>query len=236
MALPKIAVPTFKLILPSNKKEISFRSLLVKEEKILLMAVEAGDELSMITAVKDVCAACIVSEKIDTNKLPYFDLEYIFLNIRAKSIGEVISLEYRHTDGVNYKGEPCDQVTKIDLNLEKVNITILPEHTAKIKIDDSMFVEMSYPTIETIRQATESTNQLELIARSLKCVYVGDSVHDPDNLQDSIEFLESLNSNQFENISKFFETMPKLRHELNYKCEKCGQEDTIKLEGLTDFF
>jgi len=236
MSLPKVAVPTFKLTLPSSKKEITFRPLLVKEEKVLLMAVEAGDEVSMITAVKEVVSSCVTSEKLDVDKLPFFDLEYIFLNIRAKSIGEIIPLEYRHTDGVNYKGEACEEVTKIDLNLEEVKVTFLPEHTSKIKLDDTMYVEMSYPTIEGIKKAIENNNQIEVIARSIKCVYVNDEVHDPDNLQDSMDFIDSLNSTQFDMISKFFENMPKLRHELQYKCKKCGQEDKINLEGLADFF
>ena len=236
MALPKIAAPRFKINLPSNKQEISFRPLLVKEEKILLMAVEANDESSMITAVTDVVAACIDKEGINVSSLPYFDIEYLFLNIRAKSIGEMLKLEYRHTQGVNYKGDQCDVVTKLEINLETVDVTVLEDHKHKIQLSDDMYIQMKYPTIEDIKSLAKSDKELELIARCVGCVYVGDEVHDPDSLDDAREFIESLNSAQFDKLTKFFETMPKLRHELTYKCAGCGQEDKVSLEGIADFF
>ena len=225
MALPKIATPRFGLELPSSGKRISFRPFLVKEEKALLMAAQSEDSLSMIDAVKDVIAAC--SEDLDVNKLPYFDLEYLFLNIRAKSVGEVIKLEYRHSAGVNYKGEPCEAVTPIEINLENVKVEKTEGHTNKIQIDDKLGVEMRYPSINDVKLISEGKDELEMLAKCIISVYDEENVYEPDNVQDAVQFLESLNNSQFSKIMQFINTMPKLRHTFTYKCKGCGQEDTV---------
>ena len=120
MALPKISSPIFDLKIPSTKKAVKFRPFLVKEEKMLLMAAQSEDTLSMIDAVKDVINAC--TDDVNVEKLPYFDLEYLFLNIRAKSVGEIVKLEYRHTGGINYKGITCEAITPVEINLEQVKV------------------------------------------------------------------------------------------------------------------
>jgi hypothetical protein len=234
MALPKIATPRFGLELPSSGKRISFRPFLVKEEKALLMAAQSEDALSMIDAVKDVIGACC--EDIDVNKLPYFDLEYLFLNIRAKSVGEMIKLEYRHSGGVNYQGIACEAVTPIEVNLEKVKVEKTEGHTNKIQIDDKLGVEMRYPSINDVKLISEGRDELEMLAKCIISVYDSENVYEPDNVQDAIQFLESLNNSQFSKIMQFINTMPKLRHTFTYKCAGCGQEDTVTLEGMSDFF
>jgi len=235
MALPKVAIPKFSVTLPSTGEKVSFRPFLVKEEKVLLIAMQSDEQSQIVDAIKDVVIAC-VDENIDASKLPYFDIEYLFLNIRAKSIGEDVAVEYRHNDGVNLKGEPCDAATQININIEQVKVEKLDGHTDKIKISDDMVVEMKYPTIDAVNAMFSEDDEIQMLASCIKCVYEGENVHDPDNLQDSIDFIEGLNNEQFGKMMEFLGTMPKLRHKISYKCSGCGQEDTIFLEGLSDFF
>jgi len=234
MALPKIAVARFGLELPSSSKRIQYRPFLVKEEKVLLMAAQSEDSLAMIEAVKDVINAC--TDDVDVNVIPYFDLEYLFLNIRAKSVGEIVKLEYRHTGGVNYNGISCEAVTPVEINLENVKIEKDPEHTAKIQIDDKLGMEMRYPTINDIKTISEGSDEISMLAKCILSVYDNENVYEPDNLNDAISFIESLNNSQFAKIMKFVNTMPKLKHTFKYKCVGCGQEDTVVLEGMSDFF
>lgn len=235
MALPKIATPQFSLTLPSNGNRIHFRPFLVKEEKALLMATQSDDPLDMIDAVKNVIASCII-ENVNVDTIPYFDLEYIFLNIRSKSIGEIVKIEYRHTGGLNYKGVVCEEVTPVEINLEQVKVEKKDGHTNKIQLDDKIGLEMRYPTITDVKMITEGANEIEMLAKCIVSVYDEENVYEPDNLEDSLEFIESLNNTQFSKIMNFIETMPKLRHTINYKCRGCGQEDTVTLEGMADFF
>jgi hypothetical protein len=236
MALPKLAAPRFALEIPSTGKRISFRPFLVKEEKALLMAAQSEDTVDMIDAVKDVISACVVDDTFDVEKIPYFDLEYIFLNIRAKSISEIVKLEYRHTGGVNYQGIACDAVTPVEINLEQVKVYKDPDHTNKVKLDDRLGIELRYPTINDVRMVSDGADEIEMLAKCIVSVYDEDSVYEPDNMQDSIDFIESLNNEQFMRIMKFIQTMPKLRHTFSYKCRGCGQEDKVTLEGMSDFF
>jgi hypothetical protein len=235
MALPKLATPQFSLNLPSTGKRIQYRPFLVKEEKALLMATQSEDPLDMIDAVKNVIAACIIDD-VKVDDLPYFDLEYVFLNIRAKSVGEIVKLEYRHIGGKNYQGFECDAVTPVEINLEQVKVEKKDGHTNKIQIDDKLGIEMRYPTLTDVKMVTEGANEIEMLANCILSVYDEENVYEPDNLQDSLDFIESLNNTQFSKIMEFIETMPKLRHTFSYKCRGCGQEDTVTLEGMADFF
>jgi hypothetical protein len=236
MALPKLATPQFALEIPSSGKRVFFRPFVVKEEKALLMAASAEDQNSMIDAVKNVIAACIIDESVNVDKLPYFDLEYIFLNIRAKSIGEIVKMEYRHTGGVNYSGVACEAVTPVEINLEKVNVEKSKDHSNKIDLDGNLGMELRYPTINDIKQITQGDDEIEMLAKCIISVYDKDDVYEPDNLADSVQFIESLNSTQFAKVMQFIDTIPKLKHTFMYKCRGCGQEDTVTLEGLSDFF
>jgi hypothetical protein len=237
MALPKIATPTFSLILPSNKKEIVYRPFLVKEEKTLLIAMESKDADHMNRAMLDVLSSCILSEDIVIEKLPSFDIEYLFLKIRAKSVGEKVNLSYRHVDGVNYKGEPCDKVTNIEINLDDVEVEFAKDHSCLIKLTDELTLKMRYPTLADIKSSVSAEiDEIDLITKCVECVYDNEEIFEPDNLEETRQFIGSLSNAQFMHIMKFFETMPRLQHTLTYQCEGCGQEDTITLRGLSDFF
>ena len=236
MALPKVSSPRFALDLASTGARVSFRPFLVKEEKVLLMAAQSEDPLDMVDAVKDVIAACVLSEEINVNDLPYFDLEYIFLNIRAKSIGETVKMEYRHTGGINYQGIVCEAVTPVEINLEHVKVEKNATHTNRFQLDDTLGVEMRYPTHADIRLVSNGADEIEMLARCIVSVYNDSEIFEPDNDADAIEFIESLSNEQFMRIMRFIETMPKLKHTFTYKCKGCGQEDTITLQGMSDFF
>lgn len=236
MALPKLATPQFALEIPSNGKRVLFRPFVVKEEKALLMAAQSDDPNDMVDAVKNVIASCVLDESIKVDKLPYFDLEYIFLNIRAKSIGEIVKLEYRHTGGKNYEGIVCEAVTPVELNLEKVKVEKKENHTNKIQLDETLGLEMRYPTFNDVKAVSDGADEMVMLAKCIVSVYDSETVYDPDGIQDSIDFIESLNNTQFAKIMQFIDTMPKLRHTFNYKCRGCGQEDSVTLEGLSDFF
>jgi hypothetical protein len=236
MALPKIASPKFALELPSIGQRIHYRPFLVKEEKTLLMAAQSEDQRDMIDAIKDVIASCIAEESVNVEKLPYFDLEYIFLNIRAKSIGEVVKMEYRHSGGANRQGITCEEVTPVEINLERVKVEKTDGHSNKLQLDDKLGIELRYPTIGDVKMITEGNDEIVMLAKCILSVYDDNEVYEPDNLDDAVQFIESLNSNQFAQIMKFIETMPKLKHTFTYKCRGCGQEDTVTLEGMSDFF
>jgi hypothetical protein len=236
MALPKLAAPRFAVELPSTGQRISFRPFLVKEEKALLMAATSDDQNSMIDAVKDVLSACVIDSDVNVATLPFFDLEYLFLNLRAKSVGEVVKLEYRHTGGKNYSGIECEAVTPVEINLERVKVERNEKHTNKIQITDQLGVVMRYPTISDIKLVNDGADELKMIAKCIVSVYDEENVYEPDNLQDAVDFIDSLNTQQFAKIMEFIATMPKLRHTFSYKCKGCGQEDKVTLEGLSDFF
>jgi len=236
MALPKLATPQFALEIPSNGKRVSFRPFVVKEEKALLMAAQSDDPNDMVDAVKSVISSCVLDDSVSVDKLPYFDLEFIFLNIRAKSIGEIVKLEYRHTGGKNYQGVVCEAVTPVELNLEKVKVEKKDGHTNKIQLDDKLGLEMRYPTFNDVKMVSEGSDEMEMLAKCIVSVYDDENVYDPDGLEDSINFIESLSNTQFAKIMQFVDTMPKLRHKFKYKCKGCGQEDEVTLEGLSDFF
>lgn len=236
MALPKLNTPTFGLTLPSTGKRITFRPFVVKEEKTLLIAAQSEDPNDMIDAVKNTIASCVLDKSVSIDTLPYFDVEYIFMNIRAKSVGEIVKLEYRHAGGKNYEGMVCEAVTPVEINLEQVQVEKKEGHDNKVQLDDKLGLEMRYPNFDDIKLVSQGADEIQMLAKCIVSVYDNDNVYEPDNLQDAVEFLESLSSSQFENIMKFIDTMPKLRHTFSYKCRGCGQEDTVTLEGMADFF
>lgn len=235
MALPKISTPTFTTIIPSNKMEVTYRPFLVKEEKNLLIAMESKDQSDMQRAMIDMISSCILTEGVNIDKLPSFDLEYLFLKVRSKSISEKVSLGYRHKDGINYKGEPCDAVTDVEINLDDVEVKFSDKHMTTIKLDDRLTLKMRYPTIADLKSG-EDINEFDMVARCIESVYDDEEVYEPDDLDDAKTFLGSLSNQQFAKVAEFFSTMPTLSHTVTYTCKKCGQVDTIELKGVSDFF
>lgn len=236
MALPKIAIPTFTAVLPSTKKEIVFRPFVVKEEKVLLVAMESKDIDHMQRAMIDVLSSCILTEDIDVNKLSSFDIEYLFLKVRSKSVSEEVTLSYRHVDGVNYEGEKCEAITEVKINLDDVEVKFDDDHSPLIKLTDTMVLKMRYPTVKDLKIGSHTDDGMELVARCVESVYDNEDIFEPDDIEDAKRFLGSLSNQQFLSVMKFFETMPTIQHTVSYKCPGCGQHDTVTLKGLADFF
>ena len=238
MTLPKINTPEYKLRVPSTDEEITYRPFLVKEEKLLLIAQETGTEDATYRAVKTIIENCCHG-RIDLEKMPLFDMEYIFLNIRAKSIGEIAKLKVTCPD---------DNETKVDIevDLTKVQVEMDKTHDARIQLSEepNIGILMSYPSIDTLGSTTAKGNKkdadklFEMIAGSLYQIWEGEETHDAMDysMKDKLAFLESLNHSQFEKVQKFFETMPTLKHEIEVTNPKTNVTSTVTLSGMNDFF
>ena len=236
MALPRIDVPTYELIIPSTDEKIKFRPFLVKEEKILLIAMESGKNEDIIQAVKQIVSECTFNT-LKLGDMPMFDVEYIFLQIRSKSVGEVSNLKLLCPDDKKTYAD-------VELNLTEVKVQVGEDHTNKIKLDKGMGMIMTYPTIDSFRDSgirdINASNMLEVISSCVLQIYEeeGKKTYDSkDQTQkELIEFVESLNTKQFKDVQNFFETMPKLKHEITIKNPKTKKESKITLTGLNDFF
>jgi len=236
MALPKLNVPTYELVVPSTDEKIKYRPFLVKEEKILLIAMESGETKDMLQAVKDIVDECTFN-KLKLGDIPMFDVEYIFLNIRAKSVGEVSKLKVLcQDDGKTY--------ANVEVDLNEVQVQVEEGHTNKIELTDEMGVIMKYPTIDSFNAngITDITteNMLEVIAACIAQIYdkKGEEIYDSkDSTQkELVDFVEQLNTSQFQDMQKFFDTMPSLKHEITVKNPKTKKESKVTLTGLNDFF
>ena len=233
MTLPVINTPTYELEVPSTKEKLTYRPFLVKEEKILLLAMEEEENAHLNKALKQVVHNCTF-QKIDVGKLPLFDLEYIFLRIRAKSVGEVAKIQVLcEDDGETY--------VPIEVDLESIEVEFQEDHTTKIELTDEIGIEMGYPTFEFLNFKADQTevNQLfDIIGSSIERVYEGETVYEKADFskKDLKVFLESLTSEQFLKVQKFFETMPRLRHKIEVVNPKTKKKNEITLEGLQAFF
>jgi len=237
MSLPVINTPTYTLIVPSTDQEITYRPFLVKEEKLLLIAQETGDDKATYQAIKKIIIQC-VTEKLDFDRMPLFDLEYIFLNIRAKSVGEVAKLKIK---------APDDEETEVEVevDLTKVIVQMDEDHDARIQLTDEIGLLMQYPSMGTVgvmnKEAKGGTNADALFDMICNCMYQiwqGEEVHDcmDYNQKDKMTFLESLNHTQFEKIQHFFNTMPTLKHDVEVFNPKTKKKSTLTLEGMNSFF
>jgi len=236
MALPKLNTPTYELEVPSTDEKIKYRPFLVKEEKILLMAMESKDNAQIINAVKDIVTSCTF-EKVNVSKMPMFDMEYIFLQIRSKSVGEVSKLKILCPD---------DKKTyaSVELDLTKVEVQVGDDHTNKIELTDDMGMIMTYPTIDSFLESgiekIDATNMLDVIGSCVLQIYEekGEKVYEAKDQtkKELTDFIESMNSGQFKKLQSFFDTMPKLKHEVKVKNPKTKKESKVTLTGLNDFF
>ena len=237
MPLPKIATPTYELVLPSTKKTIKYRPFLVKEEKLLVLALETEDQKQITSAIKSVLKNCIQTRGVKVETLPTFDIEFLFLNIRGKSVGEEVDVNII---------APDDGVTEIPvkIDIDQIQVIESPEHKNQIKLNDELMMEMKYPSLEQFIKNNFDFNQsnfdqsFDLIASCVNKIYSEDEVWSADDVtkKEIIEFLESMNSIQFKDIEKFFETMPKLSHTVKVRNQKTGVESEVVLEGLSSFF
>jgi len=236
MALPKLTTPTYELEIPSTDEKISYRPFLVKEEKILLMAMESGKNEDIVNAIKQIVSECTYN-KLKLGTMPMFDIEYIFLNIRAKSIGEVSKLRVLCPDDKKTYAD-------IEVNLEDVQVQVDDNHTNKIELTDSMGMIMTYPTIDSFMdtglEKITASNMLEVIGSCILQIYEnnGEKVYEAkDQTKKELnDFIEQLSSSQFKQVQKFYDTMPKLKHTIKVKNPKTKKTSEITLQGLNDFF
>ena len=234
MSLPIINIPTYQLVQPSTKEEIKYRPFLVKEEKILLLAMEEDDEKQILNAVRQIVNNCTF-ETLTVEKLPMFDLEYVFLNIRAKSVGEIASIRMLCDDDK-------ETYVNVDIPLDKVEVKFHEDHTNLIKLNDEIAIEMSYPTFEMISKVgtADATTKVifELINECVLRIIDGETVHERTDFtkKELGNFIDSLDSKQFKAVQDFFDTMPKLQHEVEYENPNTGKTTTRTLEGLQSFF
>jgi hypothetical protein len=239
MALPVVNNPEYFLELPSTGQKVKFRPFVVREEKVLLLALESEDISEMSNAVKNVLSACVKGDNLDIETLPTFDIEYLFLNIRGKAVGEEIELSLLcPDDGETY--------VPIKIFIDEIKVTKNPEHSKQIKINDSLMMEMKYPSLEQFIKTNfdfqNKKNQLEqsidLIASCVDKIYNQEEVWTSSDVtqQEIVDFLEGFNSQQFQKIENFFETMPKLEHKVKVVNPETKVESEVTLSGLSDFF
>ena len=231
MPLPEIATPTYTLTIPSTKKKVKYRPFLVKEQKILILAMENEDQEQILDAITNTIKACLIT-KIDMATLALFDIEYLFLQIRARSISEEIEMRVTCAD---------DGETTVDVKfmVDDVKVNFPKGHTNIIELDNDLTIEMQYPDLDyfaKINFMDEKVDEYELVAKCIKRVYVGEDDFTSDSLDESKAWVEGLTNNQFEKIQQFFETMPTLRHVLKVKNPKTKVVNEVVLEGLSDFF
>ena len=239
MALPKLNVPVYEAILPSTEKVIKYRPFLVKEEKILLTALEAEDDVAMADAIRQIVNNCVQGE-LDVVKLPTFDIEYLFLRLRAKSVGEKVTLGLRPWGCPNNEGKLCENSTEVEINLEEVKVIKDENHSSKIMLNDEIGVKMKYPDIKNINiiDADSAITGMNIVRNCVDMVFTKDETFERDSFTDEEleEFIDSLNSDQFKKIKEFFDTMPTLKYTKKYKCGTCGEEKETILQGLNSFF
>ena len=238
MPLPKIATPTYELELPSTGKSIKYRPFLVKEEKVLVIALESEDTKQITNAIKAVLKNCVLTKGIKVENLPTFDIEFLFLNIRGKSVGEEIEVNIVCPDD----GETN---VPVFIDLDSIQVEKDDDHTNQIKLDDDLMMEMKYPSLEQFiknnfdfQEGNQMDQSFELIATCIDKIYNEDEVWATADFtkKEVKEFLESMNSSQFKEIEKFFESMPKLKHTIEVTNPNTKVKSEVVLEGLASFF
>jgi len=241
--LPKLDIPTYTVKLISSGKTIRYRPFLVKEQKLFLMASEADDAKETINTIRQVLKNCILDE-IDVDNLPTFDLEYLFMHLRARSVEEVVELKYKcnnevdNEEGVKVK---CNGSVAFKLNILEVEPTINPEHTNKIQLTENLGICLKYPTFEMIQKYDTISEEEVMTSILVDCV---DYIYDKDQIyyaKDSTkeeleEFIDNLQQKDLEKIKKFFDTMPEIKKDVHFKCPKCAYEEDITIKGLQSFF
>jgi hypothetical protein len=228
MALPKLNVPVYETILPSTDKVVKYRPFLVKEEKILLTALEDESGKLLSQAVRQIINNCIQGE-INVDRLPTFDIEYLFLSLRAKSVGERISVGLKPWGCPQNDGKLCEKSTEVEINLEEVKIKKDKSHSSKIMISDDIGIKMSYPDISILNQdklekSSDSDAGIEVMKQCIDMIFTQEQTHERGSFteEDLDEFVDSLNSEQFKKVKEFFDTIPKLSHTVKYSCNTCG--------------
>ena len=236
MAIPLIKTPEFKTTIPSTGKEIFFRPFLVKEEKVLFMAKQGEDNEEIINAIKKVLADCILTDDVDVQSLALFDIEYLFLQLRSKAVGEVIDLNLKHR-----KETDCTHVTEYSLKIDDIKVQFPEGYSNKVMVNDDIGVQLKYPNIDSMKDFENMDFEdyktlIELMAKHVDFVYDQNDVYDQFTHQEVVDFIENLSKPMFDKLAGFFTNMPKLTHKITWKCPSCNEEETILVGGLNNFF
>jgi hypothetical protein len=241
MALPKIDTPVYELELPLSKKTIRFRPFLVKEQKNLMMAMEAEDRETIERNIRQVLNNCTLTEGVDIDSLPVTDIEYYFINLRARSVGEIVENKYVCTNEVEPNTQ-CNNKMDAKFNLLDIKVEMPEGVTNEIALDGKLTIKLKYPEYSIVQKLMEKTSAVdvafEIIVHSIEYIYDGeqfyyakDSTH-----EELMAFIETLNNEQFAKLENFFDNLPRLKKDIKLKCSKCGFEHTIAMEGLEGFF
>ena len=240
MALPKLNTPTYELKLPSSGEKIRFRPFLVKEQKNLLMALESNESSTIQQNVRDILNNCTLTEGINIDKLPIIDVEYYFINLRSKSVGEIVETRYRCNNEVEDK--VCGNIMEASVNLQNIQPYREEEVSPEIQLTDKITIKMKYPEFGIIKDSINMDDITEvtfnLISESIEHIYDGDQFYYAHEAEpgEMLEFVEGLNQAQFEKVEHFFNNLPKLKETVEMTCSKCGFHHTIDVEGLENFF
>lgn len=249
MALPKLTIPTYTLKVPSTKKSVKFRPFLSKEEKVLMLVKQSENSEEILQAMRDIVTVCTF-EKLDVTTLALFDLEYIFLQLRSKSVGEIIEIDMKCNNKIDLplKGDEltshgtkvCGNTIPFSIDINKIDVTFPKDHVNVIKLEKEIGMTMRYPSVDDIAMLESNRDDdVEIIKSLIQSIYDKDNVYEvgdtkPEDLQ---EFVDNISSKQIESIRKdFFYTMPSLTHTVKYKCSVCGFEGEYKFDGVNDFF
>ena len=244
MPLPQIIAPTYELTLPSNGQTIRYRPFLVKEEKILLMALEGGEEKEVVEAIRQIISNCAIT-KIDVDSMPTFDLEYFFLKLRMRSVGESVEIPYRCQNRV--EGKICNNIVNLVVNLHDVEVE-KTENDPVIMLTESIGIKLRYPRVDLLKKVNEARSKgkksttvegtLSIIAQCVEQIFDAENSWDrgSTSLKEIEIFLDNLTQSQFAKIEEFFDNMPVLRHKVNFQCDVCGYQEDIVLEGMESFF
>jgi hypothetical protein len=240
MALPKLDVPTYEIELPLSKKKIKYRPFLVKEQRNLLMAIESNETSTIHQNVKDILYNCTLTEGVDIEKLPIIDVEYYFVNLRAKSVGEIVESKYKCNNEVD--GKMCGNLMEKDINLLDLKVQRDETISDEIKLTDTISIKLKYPEFSIVQDSIKYENITEttfnMIANSIEYIYDGEQFYYGTEAQpgEMLEFVEGMNQAQFAKVEEFFNNLPKLKEIIEIDCSKCGFHHKIEVEGLESFF
>jgi hypothetical protein len=244
MALPRVASPTYELKIPSTGQKVSFRPFLVREEKTLLMAMEAGNNQAMTKAMQDIITSCTEGE-VDLKSLASFDIEYFFLQLRGRSIGEVLTINPRRPTNFKCCEEATEQdICEVNINIDDITMDTADIKSSEIQITDDIGMKLKFPQIETVQKyATagediETADVFKLIIDCIEYIWDGDEIYKAkDSTKKELnDFIESLSSGQFTKVRDFFESMPRLSHTIDWKCPKCEKSKSLQIQGIESFF
>jgi hypothetical protein len=240
MALPKIDAPIYDLELPLSKKQIRFRPFLVKEQKNLMMAMESDDKDMIEKNIRQVLTNCTITEGINIDKLPVIDIEYYFINLRARSVGEIVENKYVCTNEVD--GVSCDNKMESKFNLLDIKVDIDPNAKDVIKITEQISIKLKYPEFSLVEKLKKKDSAVdiafEVILDSIENIYDGEQYYYASETprEELLAFIESLSQEQFSKLEEFFNNLPRMNRKVDLKCSKCGFDHTISMEGLESFF